>query len=85
MPPRSKLQDDVNVYLRSIFFWLGFMSHQHCKGYLVTFQLYCWMKTSGASPCIISGVSTGVELPTFCKASWLASLHKRIQSPLGRI
>ena len=25
----------------------GFTSHQHCKGYMVTFQLYWWKKTPG--------------------------------------
>ena len=31
---------------------LGFYMHQHCKGYMATFQLYWWRKTSGAPPCI---------------------------------
>ena len=26
-------------------FWLGFTSHQHCKGYMTTFKLYWWRKT----------------------------------------
>ena len=36
--------------------WVGFTLHQHCKGYMATFQLYPWRKTSGASLCIISGM-----------------------------
>ena len=36
---------------------LSFTSHQQCKGYLATFQLYWWRKTLGAPPCIISGTN----------------------------
>ena len=43
----------ITVSLR--IFWFDLMSHQHCKGYMVTFQLYWWKKTSGAPSCIISG------------------------------
>ena len=28
------------------YFWLCFMSHRECKGYMATFQLYLWRKTS---------------------------------------
>ena len=28
-------------HLWNVFLGLGFTSHQHCKGYMATFQLYC--------------------------------------------
>ena len=36
------------------FFWLSFMSHQLCKGFMASFQLYCWMKTADAPVCILN-------------------------------
>ena len=38
-------------------FPLRFRSHQHCKGYMATFQLYRMRKTLSAPPCIVSGTS----------------------------
>jgi hypothetical protein len=48
--------------LRWIFFnWLGFTSHQHCKGLKETFQL-CWRrKTSGAARALFQ-VRTGTRV-----------------------
>ena len=40
-----------NILLWLLFCsWLGLTSHQHCKGYMVTFQLYRRRKTSSALP-----------------------------------
>ena len=43
---------------------LGFMSHQHRKGYMATFQRYWWRKTSDAPQCIISGTSEHLSRTT---------------------
>ena len=64
-----------------MIFWLGFMSHQHRKCYMATFQLYWCRKTSCASLCIISGTSGHLSRPTDVSyaSTSIASLHKRIQ------
>ena len=38
------------VLLLLYFFQFGLKSHQHSKGYMVTFQLYWWREISGAPP-----------------------------------
>ena len=47
----------VVCYLNAIIFVWVLTLHQHCKGYIATFQLYWWRKTSGAPSCIVSGMS----------------------------
>ena len=47
----------------NLFFWLGFKSHQHI-GYVATFQLYWWKKTSGTSQYIFSGTSRHLSRTT---------------------
>ena len=46
-------------------FLVRFTLHQHCKGYMKTYQLHWRRKISGAPLCIIS--DTRVKLPTFRK------------------
>ena len=46
----------ITDFSRQNFFYLS-LSHQHCKCYMVTFQLYWWRMTSSGPPCIISGMS----------------------------
>ena len=54
------------------------MLHQYCNGYMATFQLYWWRKTSGAPLCIISGMSRHLSRTTDVpSASWIASLHEK--------
>ena len=32
-----------------IYIWLGFTSHQYCKGYMATLQIFWWSKTLDAA------------------------------------
>ena len=68
-------QTPKSIYLSPIFkkkspenkkllFLLGFRSHQHCKGYMATFQLYWWKKTSSFPSCIISDRSRHLSRTT---------------------
>ena len=54
----------IKKYVTRTFFWMGFTLHQQYNGYKVTFQLYWCRKTSGASPCIISGTSRNMSRTT---------------------
>ena len=59
------------------FFWLGFKSRQGFKGYMATFQLYLWRKASGATPCIISGRTTGFPFMKESKVPGGIRIHSR--------
>jgi hypothetical protein len=47
-----------------VFFFVGFTSHQYCKGCMATFQLNWWKKTSGVLPCIISDMNRHLSRTT---------------------
>jgi hypothetical protein len=44
-------------FFLSKWVYLGFISHQHCGGYMPTFQLFWWRKTSFVSHCIITDMN----------------------------
>ena len=54
MPPITAINDKPNIIFTTSVpftltfyydFWYDLTQHQHCKGYMATFQLYWWRKT----------------------------------------
>ena len=61
----------------------GFTSHQHCKGYMATFQVYWCMKTSGSFPSIISGTSGHPSRITDVQIGRCIALYEKSEVPGG--
>ena len=83
----SRIFSPFFIYtLYTVLLFVGFYVHQHCKGYMGTFQPALLVEEdlrTGAPSCVLfqAWAGTRVEPPTFRKLSWIASSHERNQSP----
>ena len=88
---KTAQQPNTSLSETCIFLFVGFYgytSHQHYKGYMATFKLYLWRKTSGVPLCIISGTSGHLSRTTRCSVSSLNSeylCHKKESKVPGKI